>query len=121
MMTQYSIALHVLGKNLLILEYYKEAKHFITKAHYVVTKMLVASKKVDLQFAIQVDMKTCLEKIRNAAVANIDKALEERKKSKDEKVLTDEDIERSLAAIKSGLAAYSENTDLVQERFEAID
>jgi len=47
-MTQYSIALHIVGKNLLNLNFNKEAKHFITKAHYVVTKMLVAEKKSDL-------------------------------------------------------------------------
>jgi hypothetical protein len=51
-MTAYSIALHVLGKNLLNLGFLKEAKHFITKAHYVVTKMLVMDRKFDLELAI---------------------------------------------------------------------
>ena len=51
-MTQYAISMHILGKNLLNLNFYKEAKHFITKAHHVVTKMLVLEKKTDLQLAI---------------------------------------------------------------------
>lgn len=60
----YGIALHIIGKNLLNLQYWKEAKHFITKAHYVVTKMLILERKTDLQLAIQMDMRTVLEKTR---------------------------------------------------------
>jgi hypothetical protein len=63
-MTQYAIALHIVGKNLLNLNFNKEAKHFITKAHYCVTKMLILEKKTDLQVAIQLDMRAVLEKTR---------------------------------------------------------
>ena len=62
--TMYGIALHIIGKNLLNLQYWKESKHFITKAHYVVTKMLILDRKTDLQLAIQMDMRTVLEKTR---------------------------------------------------------
>ena len=60
----YAIALHIIGKNLLNLQFWKESKHFITKAHYVVTKMLILDRKTDLQLAIQMDMRTVLEKTR---------------------------------------------------------
>ena len=51
-MTAYAIALHILGKNLMNLDFIKEAKHFITKAHYVITKMLLVGRKADLELAI---------------------------------------------------------------------
>jgi hypothetical protein len=51
-MTAYAISLHIIGKNLLNLSYLKESKHFITKAHYVITKMLVLERKSDLELAI---------------------------------------------------------------------
>jgi len=51
-MTSYAISMHILGKNLLMLNFLKESKHFITKAHYVITKMLVQGRKPDLELAI---------------------------------------------------------------------
>lgn len=63
-MTSYAIALHLLGKNLLNLSYLKEARHFITKAHYVITKLVVGERKPDLELAIQMDMKTVLDRTR---------------------------------------------------------
>ena len=47
---------------MLHLYFVKESKHFITKVHYIVTKMLVLEKKADLQLVIQIDMKMLLEK-----------------------------------------------------------
>lgn len=126
MMTQYGIALHIVGKNLLDLGYYKESKHFITKAHYVVTKMLVKERKADLQLAIQKDMKTVLEKTRYVNEMKADKLLATkgaslREQQTDNKELTDEQIERSLSAIKSGLATISNGADSVQERYAEIE
>lgn len=126
-MTQYAISLHILGKNLLNLNFYREAKHFITKAHHVVTKMLVLEKKTDLQMAIQLDMKTVLEKTRYMeAVSAVGEDAKQKegagkRKGKKEHVLTDEDVERSLAAIKSGLATVSEGQDTVQERYRELE
>jgi len=51
-MTAYAIALHILGKNLMNLDFLKEAKHFITKAHYVITKLLAMGRKAELELAI---------------------------------------------------------------------
>jgi hypothetical protein len=116
-MTAYAIALHILGKNLLNLSFFKESKHFITKAHYVVTKMLLLEKKYDLQLAIQMDMKTVLEKTRYLAEVVADPAMPDQKAAQGGKGkrahskdpgLSEEDIERSLATIKSGLATVSE-------------
>lgn len=127
MMTQYAISMHLLGKNLLNLDFYKEAKHFITKAHYVVTKMLVVEKKTDLQMAIQMDMKAVLEKARHmqavAADAEIaqQKAAGGKRKVQKEQALTEEDVARSLSAIKSGLATVSDGADTVQERYKEIE
>ena len=123
MMTQYSIALHIIGKNLLDLGYYKEARHFITKAHYVVTKMLVKERKADLQLAIQKDMKAVIEKTRYANEVKNDRLIESKGKIEKEenKEMTDEEIARSLSAIKSGLATVSEGADSVQERYAEIE
>ena len=64
------------------------------------------------------DMKTVLEKTRY--LAEMEAAVSGRDKNKrgitKELVLTDEDIERSLSAIKSGLATWSEGQDTVQGR-----
>jgi len=126
MMTQYAISMHILGKNLLNLNFYKESKHFITKAHYVVTKMLVLEKKTDLQMAIQLDMKTVLEKTRYMeAITAAEEAAKAKdgggkRKAKREQALTDEDVERSLSAIKSGLATM-DGQDSVQERYKDIE
>ena len=118
-MTQYAIAMHILGKNLLTLNFDKEAKHFITKAHHVVTKMLLLEKKTDLQRAIQFDMKEVLEKTRYAEAVSGPE--EGKRKGKKDHALTDEDIERSLAAIKSELATVSDGQDTVQGRYKEIE
>jgi hypothetical protein len=126
-MTAYSISLHILGKNLLNLGFLKEAKHFITKAHYVVTKMLLLEKKNDLQLAIQMDMKTVLEKTRYQAEVYLDEAEKRKaqslrgKKKLVKETLTDEDIERSLATIVSGLATISEGPDSLQEKVKEVE
>jgi len=123
-MTSYAIALHLLGKNLLHLSYLKESKHFITKAHFVITKMLTTAKKPDLELAIQVDMQSVLERLRAQEEEGPDaSALKGGKRSlrKDTGALTDEDIERSLATIKSGLATVTEGQDSVQEKFREVE
>jgi hypothetical protein len=119
--------LHIVGKNLLNLGFFKEAKHFITKAHFVVTKMLVQERKADLQLAIQIDMRNVLEKTRYLAEVEAEegagggvKGRGQKRGLKKETALTDEDIERSLAAIKSGLATVSDGQDTVVERFNEI-
>jgi hypothetical protein len=43
-MTTYAIALHLIGKNLSNLKYAKEAKVFLSKAHYVSLNMLLNPK-----------------------------------------------------------------------------
>lgn len=126
-MTAYAIALHILGKNLLNLSFFKEAKHFITKAHYVVTKMLVQEKKYDLQLAIQMDMKTVLEKTRYMAEVVADPAEKGTQGGKGkrsqpkEQGLTEEDVERSLATIRSGLATVDEAQDVAQGKYKEIE
>lgn len=79
--------------------------------------------------AIQVDMKTVLEKTRYMEAVGApqtedtkqtDGASSKRKTKKDN-VLTDEDVERSLAAIKSGLATVSEGQDTVQEKYRELE
>lgn len=122
-MTAYAISLHILGKNLLNLSYLKEAKHFITKAHYVITKMLVLDRKSDLELAIQMDMKTVLERGRLLAEGGDpdEKKAGKRSLQKEYGQLTEEDIERSLATIKSGLATVSEGQDSAQEKFRQIE
>lgn len=115
-MTAYSIALHVLGKNLLSLGFLKESKHFITKAHYVVTKMLVLDRKFDLELAIQMDMKAVLDRTREVEGA---KGFVQRDTHSQ---LTEEDIERSLVTIKSGLATVmTEGKDSAQEKFKQVE
>jgi hypothetical protein len=83
--------------------------------------MLIVERKTDLQLAIQMDMRTVLEKTRYLA------EVEDNEKNnnlaqgragkkvvlKKDLALTDEDIERSLSAIKSGLATVSEGKDSV--------
>ena len=92
--------------------------------------MLVLEKKADLQLAIQMDMKTVLEKTRyltemealeaKAAAARSGEASSKKKKLAKEHVLTDDDIERSLSAIKSGLAT-ADGPDAVQDKYMEIE
>jgi hypothetical protein len=119
-MTSYAIALHILGKNLLHLNYLKEAKHFVTKAHFVITRLLTLDKKPDLELAIQVDMKSVLERLRSEELAEPGQVTGLGKKTlrKDYGPLTDDDIERSLATIKSGLASVTDDRDVVEERLK---
>ena len=76
--------------------------------------MLLLEKKYDLQLAIQMDMKTVLEKTRYVAevVTDPDQKVAQGSKGKrthsKDPGLSEEDIERSLATIKSGLATVSE-------------
>ena len=66
------------------------------------------------------DMKTVLEKTRY--LAEVEPGKEKSKRgTKKELVLTDEDIERSLSAIKSGLATVSEGQDTVQDKYKEIE
>ena len=74
------------------------------------------------------DMRTVLEKTRylheiESREANkklADSNVGKKAKLKKDQVLTDEDIERSLSAIKSGLATLSDGKDSIQERYEQI-
>ena len=43
-LTSYAISLHLLGKNLANLKYFKEAKVYLSKANYVATHMLIKPK-----------------------------------------------------------------------------
>ena len=122
-MTAYAISLHLLGKNLLNLGFLKEAKHFITKAHYVITKMLVVDRKHDLELAIQMDMKTVLEKTRfqgEKGDPNEKRVWTKAGKRVIEKdthgPLTEAEIERSLATIKKSLSTVPETAEVVQEK-----
>ena len=53
--TSYAISLHLLGNNLANLKYFKEAKVFLSKAHYVSLNMM-HKPKPELQVAINNDM-----------------------------------------------------------------
>lgn len=71
-------------------------------------------------------MKTVLEKTRYMeAVAPPEDAQEKeaggKRRGKKDPALTDEDVERSLAAIKSGLATVSDGQDTVQERYKELE
>ena len=125
-MTSFAIALHLLGKNLMNLGYLKEARHFITKAHYVITKMVVGERKFDLELAIQMDMKTVLDKTRKLVTQgdpNAPKVIGASGKQlaeRDSGALTEEDIARSLAAIKSSLTTVKEAPSTAEEAFTFI-
>ena len=56
-MTTYSICLHLLGKNLANLKYFKESKVFLQRAQYVALN-LTTSPKPDLLTAINSDIKS---------------------------------------------------------------
>jgi|LauGreDrversion4_2_1035121.scaffolds.fasta_scaffold28856_3 hypothetical protein len=56
-MTTYSICLHLLGKNLANLKYFKEAKVFLNRAQYVALN-LTTTAKPDLVTAINNDIKS---------------------------------------------------------------
>lgn len=55
MMTSYSICMHLLGKNLANLKYFKEARVFLQRAQYVALNMM-GQPKEDLVGAIMSDI-----------------------------------------------------------------
>lgn len=84
--TTYAIANHLVGKALLNLQYFKEARYFLQKASTACTKCLNVPKK-DLSIAISNDM----AKVTQVSRGNL-------------KNLTEQQVKSALVTIKTDLA-----------------
>jgi len=110
-MTTYSICLHLLGKNLANLKYFKESKVFLQRAQYVALN-LTTTPKPDLVTAINNDIKninvSCINS--KAYQTNFKRALgDPTAPAKDDTNILDEETETALNSIKANVASSTYN------------